>query len=121
MLAQQFMENPFKPIAGYVDIDGNWISGEMVGGVTFDSGSNINTSDLNQDIREKNRTYYSERYGNKDCHICHGRGTCQTCYGKGSVSGPYGTSECPNCLLENGRRTGKCSTCQGRGHVFGFK
>lgn len=121
MLAQQFMENPFKPIAGYVDIDGNWISGEMVGSNISDSGTEINTSEPHHDIREKNRAYYSEKYGNKDCHICHGRGTCQTCNGNGYVSGPYGTSECPNCLLENGRRTGKCGTCQGRGYVYGLK
>lgn len=120
MITQQLMENPFQPIAGYVDIDGNWIPGEMAGSNISDSGTEINTSEPHHDIREKNRAYYSERYGNKDCHICHGRGTCQTCNGNGYVSGPYGTSECPNCLLENGRRTGRCSRCQGRGYVYGL-
>lgn len=121
IIAQQLNDNPFQPIAGYVDIDGNWIPGETVGSLYSESGSDTDKSEPHHDIREKNRSYFSERYGNKDCHICHGRGKCQTCNGQGYVSDAYGTRECPNCLLENGHRTGKCGTCQGRGTVFGFK
>ncbi len=123
MIAQQLNDNPFQPIAGYVDIDGNWIPGEMVGSHFSESGSDTNTSEPHHDIREKNRSYSSERYGNKECHSCHGSGTCPTCNGRGYSDNAFGSGvhECPNCYLENMHRTGKCSTCQGRGTVYSLK
>ena len=75
-------------------------------------------------IRQKNRNYYSERYGNKECHICHNQKVCQTCNGKKYYYGNLGTStpiECPNCFIENGVRTGLCGNCQGRGYVYGLR
>ena len=120
MIEQQLRENPFQPIAGYVNSDGYWISGDM----SSDSDNNERSvSNGHEAIREKNRTYYQERYGNKECHICHGSGRCTTCNGSGFMHNDltYGSSECPNCLLENMRRTGKCSTCRGTGSVYGLK
>lgn len=69
------------------------------------------------------KSYYSNRYGYKDCHICHGSGTCQTCNGDGLQNYDFGSGDipCANCLRENGRRTGKCSVCQGTGKVYGLK
>ncbi|MBR5146524.1 MAG: hypothetical protein IKW54_02730 [Bacteroidales bacterium] len=69
------------------------------------------------------RSYYNNRYGYKDCHICYGSGTCQTCNGDGLQNYDFGSGDipCANCLKENGRRTGKCSVCQGTGKVYGLK
>ena len=69
------------------------------------------------------KSYYSNHYGYKDCHICHGSGTCQTCNGDGYQNYDFGSGDipCANCLVENGRRTGKCSVCQGTGKVYGLK
>lgn len=122
----QLMENPLQPIAGYVDRDGNWISHEMVvaGNNSFDNSDTSSQYSSHEDIRSKNKAYYAERYGNKDCHLCHGNGVCSTCNGKGynyNEFGMQGTHECPNCLRVNGRASGKCSQCQGSGHVYGLK
>lgn len=69
------------------------------------------------------KSYYNNRYGYKDCHICHGSGTCQTCNGDGYQNYDFGSGDipCANCLIENGRRSGKCSVCQGTGKVYGLK
>ena len=62
-------------------------------------------------------------YGDKDCHLCRGTGVCQTCNGSGiGKDNMFGTGKhfsCPNCYLENGRRTGKCSVCGGKGTRYG--
>lgn len=125
-ITQQLMENPLQPIAGYVDIDGNWISHEMVaaGNNSLESSETSSQYSSHEDIRAKNKAYYAERFGNKECHLCHGNGVCSTCNGKGynyNEFGVRGTHECPNCLRINGRATGKCSQCQGSGHVYGLK
>lgn len=128
-ITQQLMENPLQPIAGYVDRDGNWISHEMVaaGYNSLDKTSTSNSDDRYsgfEEIRSKNKAYYAERYGNKECHICHGNGICPQCNGKGynyNELGVQGSHECPNCLIINGRASGKCSQCQGSGRVYGLK
>lgn len=128
-ITQQLIENPLQPIAGYVDRNGNWISHEMVD-ANYNSLNETSTSSSNdrysgfEEIRSKNKAYYAERYGNKDCHICRGNGICSTCNGKGynyNEFGVQGTHECPNCLKVNGRASGKCSHCQGSGHIYGLK
>ena len=125
-ITQQLKENPLQPILGYVDRDGNWISHEMVaaGNNSFDNSDTSSQYSSHEDIRSKNKAYYAERYGNKDCHLCHGNGVCSTCNGKGydhNEFGVRGTHECPNCLRVNGHASGKCSQCQGSGHVYGLK
>lgn len=125
-ITQQLMENPLQPISGYVDKDGNWISHEMVAtdNNSFDNSDTSNQYSSYKDIRSKNKAYYAERYGNKDCHLCHGNGVCSTCNGKGydyNGFGVQGTHECPNCFRVNGHASGKCSQCQGSGHVYGLK
>ena len=69
------------------------------------------------------KSYYNNRYGYKDCHICHGSGICQTCNGDGFQNYDFGSGDipCANCLIENGRKSGKCSVCQGTGKVYGLK
>lgn len=123
MIEQQFINNPYQPIAGYVNSDVYWVPGDMVGNAISDSNNSEAGLNGHEPIREKNSAYYRERYGNKDCYICHGSGRCTTCNGNGYVSNGLstGSRECPNCFLENMRRTGKCSTCQGRGSVYGLK
>lgn len=125
-ITQQLIENPLQPISGYVDRDGNWISHEMVaaGNNSFDNSDTSSQYSSHEDIRSKNKAYYAERYGNKDCHLCHGNGVCSTCNGKGYDHNEFGvrdTHECPNCLRVNGHASGKCSQCQGSGHVYGLK
>ena len=125
-ITQQLMENPLQPIAGYVDRDGIWISREMVaaGNNSFDNSDTSSQYSSHEDIRLKNKAYYAERYGNKDCRLCHGNGVCSTCNGKGydyNEFGVQGIHECPNCLRVNGHASGKCSQCQGSGHVYGLK
>ncbi|MDE7409702.1 MAG: hypothetical protein K2N09_06740 [Muribaculaceae bacterium] len=123
MIEQQFRENPYQPIAGYVNSDGYWISADMVGNPVPDSDNSGTGHNGHEAIKGKNSAYFKERYGNKDCHSCHGSGRCTTCNGTGYVSNNLtsGSSECPNCFLENMRRSGKCRTCQGRGTVYGLK
>lgn len=125
-ITQKLKENPLQPISGYVDRDGNWISHEMVaaGNNSFDNSDTSSQYSSHEDIRSKNKAYFAERYGNKDCHLCHGNGVCSTCNGKGydhNEFGVRGTNECPNCLRVNGHASGKCSQCQGSGHVYGLK
>lgn len=125
-ITQQLKENPLQPISGYIDRDGNWISHEMVaaGNNSFDNSDTSSQYSIHEDIRSKNKAYYAERYGNKDCHLCHGNGICSTCNGKGydhNGFGVRGTHECPNCLRVNGHASGKCSRCQGSGHVYKLK
>lgn len=125
-ITQQLIENPFQPIAGYVDGDGNWISYEMVaaGNNSSDNVYESSRYSSHEDIRAKNKAYYAERYGNKECHLCHGSGVCSTCNGHGysdNKFGVQGVHECPNCLRVNGHASGKCSTCQGSGQVYGLK
>lgn len=81
--------------------------------------SNYNVS--NSDVIQKNKEWHDNRYGEKDCYICHGSGQCQTCNGNGVYYPNLKSTECPNCLIINGRRSGKCRTCQGDGKVFGVK
>lgn len=128
-ITQQLIENPLQPIAGYVDIDGNWISSDLI-----DSNqNNVNSTRAStsggtchggDDIRSRNKAYYAERYGNIDCPVCHGNGLCPTCNGKrynNNEFGVKGSHDCPNCLIENGRASGKCRQCQGKGVVYGLK
>lgn len=128
LITQQMIENPLQPIAGYVDYDGNWISSDMVASGNSDIHTN-NTTENNsrynahEEIRAKNRDYYSERYGNRECHHCHGRRVCQTCNGNKYYHSDLGSAEleCTNCWIKNGHRTGLCSVCQGKGYVYGLK
>lgn len=122
-LTQQLMENPFQPIAGYVDRDGNWISREMVAASYADTPSAGEGDNGYEGGQSDSNTYYAERYGNKDCPMCI-RGICSTCNGKGydyNEYGVQGTHECPNCFRVNGRASGKCGRCQGTGSVYGLK
>ena len=123
-ITQQLIENPLQPIAGYVDRDGNWVSREMV--AAGNSSYNEETSNRHngyEDIRSKNKAYYAERYGNKDCHLC-ADGTCKYCNGTGYIDngfGEAGSRECPNCFRINGHASGKCGSCHGLGYVYGLK
>lgn len=74
-----------------------------------------------KDTNSGTKTYYSKRYEHKDCNICRGSGICQTCNGNGIHSAYRVKSECPNCFIKNGHRTGKCTWCGGTGKVFGLK
>lgn len=58
-------------------------------------------------IIEKNKAYYAERYGYKDCHMCHRSRKCSTCNGKKYFYADLGRDpiECPNCLVINGKKT----------------
>ena len=122
----QLIENPLQPLAGYVDRFGNWISNEMIttGNNSLDNSDTSGQYSSHDDMRSKNKAYYAERYGYKDCHLCHGWGVCSTCNGKGynyNEIGARGAHECPNCFNVNGHASGKCSQCQGSGHVYGLK
>lgn len=127
-ITQQLMENPLQPIAGFVDRDGNWISSEMVA-AGYNNSDNTDTSysgernSAFEEIRSKNRSYFAERYGYKDCFLCHGNGICISCQGKGYNYnfGSKGAHTCPNCLMVNGQATGECIQCQGTGKVYGLK
>ena len=82
-----------------------------------DNGYNsVNAGGSSGTSRRSSHTY--DNGGYEDCHVCHGSGRCQTCNGTGYVTNYGKTSECPNCLIEAGRRTGKCSVCRGRGKIF---
>lgn len=130
-ITRQLNENPLQPIAGYYDIDGNWISHEMVAnGYLDDNGlTNSNSisgeqSDNTEGYISRAKSYYSERYGYKDCPGCLGTGKCQTCNAKGHDYNGYGAQgvhECPNCYKQNGRSTGLCGRCQGKGQIYGLK
>lgn len=123
-ITQQLMTNPTQPIAGYVDRDGNWISREMVAAGIGSGSENETKTNVYEEIREKNRNYFKERYGYKDCPQCHRSGICSTCNGKSynhNGWGEEGIHQCPNCWKENGRSTGKCGKCQGSGQVYGLR
>lgn len=126
-ITQHMITNPTSPIAGYVDIDGNWISHDMVAnGINYDNDSDADADRYNgfEKIRQRNRDYYSLRYGNKECPSCHNRGICKSCNGTKYIYGDLGQTtpiECPNCFIENGHRTGLCRVCQGSGYVYGLK
>lgn len=117
MIEQQLIQNPFQPIAGYVNKNGNWISGENLQTSISEEGSSAIHHSSNNTASDR------DRYGYKECHMCHGSGICQTCNGNTTIlnSMTLGTSECPNCHIENMQRTGKCSTCQGRGTKYRLK
>lgn len=127
-ITRQLNENPLQPIAGYYDLDGNWISQEMVADGYLDNNnhdlsptSRNNTTEI---LDSKNKNYWSERYGYRDCPSCRGSGKCQTCNEKGydyDGYGAQGVHECPNCYKENGRTTGLCGRCQGKRQVYGLK
>ncbi|MBR6169268.1 MAG: hypothetical protein IKQ51_00995 [Bacteroidaceae bacterium] len=132
-ITRQLIENPLQPIAGYYDIDGNWISHEMVANGYLDenvsgykaekpiSGEQSNNTD---NLISKNKSYWSENYGYKDCPSCMGSGVCKTCNGKGynyNSYGAQGSHECPNCFKQNGRSCGICGRCQGKRKIFGLK
>ena len=95
-----------------------------------DSGGSVT-----EDFMERNRIRNEEReakleemkertsyYSYNDCNHCHGSGICQTCNGRGIMSvGFTGTdTECPNCYIEFGRRTGKCAFCKGTGKRYSY-
>lgn len=127
-ITKQMMENPFQPIAGYVDIDGTWISREMIETDNVSSGNIGKTESKSrydgfEKIIEKNKAYYAERYGYKDCDMCHRSRRCSSCNGKKYLYGDLGMNpiDCPNCLVINGKKTGLCRTCRGNGTVFGLK
>ncbi len=130
-IEQQLIENPLAPIAGYYDREGNWVSREMVAAEnssTMNDNSSMEMQSLNTsgsgNLREKNKAYWSERYGNKDCPSCMGNGICKTCNGKKydyNGYGAQGTHECPNCYIINGQASGKCGRCQGTGQIYGLR
>lgn len=97
----------------------NGMSNNIFAGNSYNR-ANYNSS--SNDIYDGSKKYYEERYGYKDCHSCHGSGTCSTCHGDGLQHSPFGNDiPCANCLIENGKKTGKCSTCRGTGKVYGLK
>ena len=79
-IEQQLITNPLQPIAGFWNANGEWVSRETVAALHDDNKEN--TSSLRQngfeEIRQKNRDYYQQRYGDKDCYLCHHSGVCQT-------------------------------------------
>lgn len=81
-----------------------------------DTGHSNGTNEYVQKVKDWN----DERYGDKDCHICHGTGVCPTCNGDGWYDGGFGTGQikCPNC---HSQYVGKCSACAGKGTVYGIK
>ncbi|MDO4161318.1 MAG: hypothetical protein Q4D41_12780, partial [Prevotellaceae bacterium] len=124
-IEQQLINN--QPISGCYDIDGNWISAEMAAAGLFGDNEVTNNTNYNnentnpyEEIRKKNREYYSERYGNVTCKMCQNSGKCSTCNGKGYNYNPLttGTNECPNCWRVDGRASGMCGTCRGSGTVY---
>lgn len=85
--------------------------------------NNAQNGSTNYNYSEGSKSYYENRYGYKDCHVCHGSGICQTCNGRTYQHNSFGLddSPCANCHREYGKRTGKCSRCQGTGKVYGLK
>lgn len=87
----------------------------------INNGSNIDSSSSSESSpKDSNTSQTKQRYGYKNCHICKGSGICQTCKGHKVVENYGKLSECPNCELENMKRTGKCSRCHGSGQVYGI-
>ncbi|MBR2025508.1 MAG: hypothetical protein IKA07_00055 [Alistipes sp.] len=86
------------------------------GGVSVEDSSRYIPSDNPaRQMLEKNKSYWQDNYGYKDCHICYGSGTCQTCNGDGLFHSAGSTLRCPNC--QHGK-TGKCGICGGTGKVY---
>lgn len=83
----------------------------------YNNATNKSSSDYNRNNRSGSKKYYENRYGYKDCHICHGLKYCQTCGGDGIMRHSYTNTsgDCPNCT------NGKCSICGGTGKVYGVK
>ncbi|MBO7239696.1 MAG: hypothetical protein J6V23_04355 [Bacteroidaceae bacterium] len=81
------------------------------------------TGSYREDSSIGSKSYYNNRYNNKDCHICKGSGICQTCNGDGIQHNSFGLndSKCANCLIRNGVHTGKCSICGGTGKIYNKK
>ena len=130
-ITRQLIENPLQPIAGYYDIDGNWISHEMVANGYLDDNIHTNNNSIStgqsnnsESLVSKNKSYWAERYGYKVCPSCRGTKICQTCNNKGfnyNGYGAQGVNECPNCYKVNGRATGLCGICLGKGQKYGLK
>lgn len=121
-VTNMMIENPFQPISGIIDYDGNFISAEMIASDNSKNDISDRYSGFEK-IREKNKQYYANRYGNKDCPSCRGTGKCVSCNGQGHSSNELtgGFHSCPNCYLENGHPTGLCRQCSGTGSVYGLK
>lgn len=82
-----------------------------------DFNNNVNSYSSGNSSHHSTSSGYNHG-GQSDCHVCRGSGRCHTCNGSGYVTNFGKRSECPNCLIEYGRRTGKCSVCGGDGKVF---
>lgn len=118
---QQIMTNPLQPVSGILDSEGFYVSPEMLG---TDNNSNAAREKPKNDVVEKAKEYYAQRYGDVECNMCHGDGVCHTCNGhkyNNNGLGASGGHECPNCWKEYGHSTGKCGKCQGKGFVYGLK
>lgn len=125
-VTQQIMTDPTRPVAGYFDYSGNWVSYDMVAADNMASAGNDcehGSTRSGQEALEKVQDYYSNRYGNTECPICKGRKYCQTCSGSKFINYEFGAGKlvCPNCYKENGHNTGLCSKCHGAGYVYGLK
>ena len=122
-LAQQLMENPLQPIPGYVDYAGNWISYEDITAQNSIDLNDVVPTPRRNDALERAKDYYSERYGNVTCPVCHGLKYCQMCNGNKVYKDQFssGLLECRQCWIEHGKRTGLCSECQGKGYVYGLR
>lgn len=122
-ITQQIMENPLQPIPGYVDYTGNWVSYDDIAAQNSFEPNDVAAAPHRNESLEKAKNYYSERYGNVTCPICHGMKYCQTCNGYKVYSSSFtsGQVDCPNCWFKNGKRTGLCSKCQGKGYVYGLR
>lgn len=122
-ITQQIMENPLQPIPGYVDYAGHWVSYDDIAANNSLESNDVDTTPRRNEALERVKDYYSERYGNVACPMCHGMKYCQTCNGKKVFRGSFTSDllECPNCWIENGKRTGLCQKCQGKGYVYGLR
>ena len=85
--------------------------------IFMNNADNASNHSTKTNSNSGSKSYYSSRYGYKDCHVCHGLKKCNTCNGKGwirhTMTGT--TGDCPNCT------DGKCSICGGTGKVYGAK
>lgn len=123
-ITQQLIENPLQPIPGYVDYDGNWVSYEDIAAQNSIESNEEGTTPRRNEALERAKDYYSEMYGNVSCPMCHGLKYCQTCNGNKVYRNSFGLSdlnECPNCWIENGKRTGLCDKCHGKGYVYALR
>lgn len=127
-VTQCLINNPLAPIPGIVDIDGNWVSREMIEAENYYGnatgyGTGHNHSSSQTDVVANFKEYNRNHYGDKQCSSCMGHRTCKFCNGNrrvlNNLTGEY--MECPNCWIEGGRRTGLCGKCGGKGTVFGIR